>query len=301
MRLRGEKMLPEKILDRYRVTKGDGFKLKDFDPDDFGNVDLSKKDGEDLLELGVKRLSRLQQRLYAEGKWAMLMVLQGIDTAGKDGIIKHVLTGVNPQGVSVHSFKQPSHLELAHDFLWRAYRALPMRGRIGIFNRSYYEDVLVVRVHPDLLNEQNLPPELITKDIWKERYQDINNFERHLARNGTQPIKFFLNISKGEQRQRLLARLEDPDKIWKFSAADVAERRLWDKYQVVYEEMIQKTATERAPWYVVPCNKKWFARLVVAGVLAEHIKALDPSFPKISSDDAAEIDAAHKELLEEKK
>ena len=217
-----------------------------------------------------------------------------------NGIIQHVLTGVNPQGVSVHSFKQPSHLELAHDYLWRAYRLLPMRGRIGIFNRSYYEDVLVVRVHPELLQNQNLPSDLITKDIWKERYQDINNFERHLARNGTVPIKFFLNISRKEQRERLLARLEDPDKMWKFSAADVAERRLWDKYQDVYEDMIRNTATEHAPWYVVPCNKKWFARLVVAAVLSEHIKALDPSFPKMSTEDAAEIDAAHKELLDEK-
>ena len=294
-------MLPKKIIERYRVTKGDGFKLKDFDPDDSGNVDFDKKDGEELLEVGVKRLSRLQQRLYAEGRWAILMVLQGIDTAGKDGIIKHVLTGVNPQGCSVHSFKQPSHLELAHDFLWRANLALPMRGRIGIFNRSYYEDVIVVRVHPELLESQHLPASLITKDIWKERYQDINDFERHLARNGTVPIKFFLNISKKEQRQRLLDRLEDPDKIWKFSAADVAERRLWDKYEEVYEDMIQATATEHAPWYVVPCNKKWFARLVVAGVLAEHIKTLDPSFPKLSSEDAQEVDAAHKELLDEAK
>lgn len=293
-------MLPSTILDRYRVTKGDSFKLKDYDPDDSGNVDFDKRDGQELLEVGVKRLSRLQQRLYAEGRWAVLMVLQGIDTAGKDGIIQHVLTGVNPQGVSVHSFKQPSHLELAHDYLWRAYRLLPMRGRIGIFNRSYYEDVLVVRVHPELLQNQNLPPSLVTKDIWKERYQDINDFERHLARNGTVPIKFFLNISKKEQRERLLARLEDPDKIWKFSAADVAERRLWDKYQSVYEDMIRNTATEHAPWYVVPCNKKWFARLVVAAVLADHIKTLDPSFPKMSSEDAAEVDAAHKELLDEK-
>lgn len=292
-------MLSTKIIERYRVTKGEGFKLKDFDPDDSGNVDFDKKDGQELLEVGVRRLSRLQQRLYAEGRWAVLMVLQGIDTAGKDGIIKHVLTGVNPQGVSVHSFKQPSHIELAHDYLWRANRALPMRGRIGIFNRSYYEEVIVVRVHPDLLEKQNLPPELVTKEIWKERYQDINDFERRLARNGTVPLKFFLNISKKEQRERLLARLEDPDKIWKFSAADVAERRLWDKYQNVYEDMIRATATEYAPWYVVPCNKKWFARLVVAGVLAEHIKALDPSFPKMSSEDAEEVDAAHKELLNE--
>ena len=226
-------MLSEKILERYRVTDGDKFKLKDYDPGDTGDVDFDKKDGKELLEVGVKKLASLQERLYAEGRWAILMVLQGIDTAGKDGAIKHVMSGINPQGCSVHSFKQPSHLELAHDFLWRCNKALPMRGHIGIFNRSYYEETIVVRVHPDLLAKQNIPPKLVTKDIWKERYQDINNFERRLARSGTVPLKFFLNISKEEQLNRLLARVDDPDKNWKFSPYDVAERKLWDQYQPI--------------------------------------------------------------------
>jgi len=294
-------MLPAKIVECYRVTDGDKFKLKDYDPGDTGDVDFDKKDGKEILEVGVKTLARLQERLYAEGKWAILMVLQGIDTAGKDGVIKHVLSGVNPQGCSVHSFKQPSHLELAHDFLWRCTVALPMRGTIGIFNRSYYEETIVVRVHPDLLEKQNIPPKLVTKDIWKERYQDINDWERHLARSGTVPLKFFLNISKEEQLKRLLARVDDPDKNWKFSPYDVAERKLWDQYQEVYEDTIRNTATKHAPWYVVPCDKKWFARLVVAAALAEQMEALDLQFPKVSDEDKKAIEKAHAELLTEKK
>jgi PPK2 family polyphosphate:nucleotide phosphotransferase len=294
-------MLPEKIIERYRVTDGDNFKLEDFDPDDTGDVDFDKKDGKEILEVGVKRLAKLQERLYAEAKWAILMVLQGIDTAGKDGVIKHVLSGVNPQGCSVHSFKRPSHKELAHDFLWRCTVALPMRGHIGIFNRSYYEETLVVRVHPELLEKQNIPEELITKDIWQERYQDINGWECHLVRSGTVPLKFFLNISKKEQLKRLLARVNNPDKNWKFSPYDVAERKLWDKYQEAYEDTIRNTATKHAPWYVVPCNKKWFARLVVATALAEQMQALDPQFPKVSEDEKAAIEKAHKELLAETK
>jgi PPK2 family polyphosphate:nucleotide phosphotransferase len=294
-------MLPEKIIERYRVTDGDEFKLKDFDPDDTANVDFDKKDGKDILEVGVKKLARLQERLYAEGKWAILMVLQGIDTAGKDGVIKHVMSGVNPQGCQVHSFKQPSHLELAHDYLWRCTVALPMRGHIGIFNRSYYEETIVVRVHPELLEKQNIPPKLVTDDIWKERYQDINNWERHLARCGTVPLKFFLNISKKEQLERLLARVDDPDKNWKFSPYDVAERKLWDKYKEAYEDTIRNTATKHAPWYVIPCDKKWFARLVVAGALIEHLEALDLQFPTVSDEDKAAIEKAHAELLAETK
>ncbi|HUU65840.1 MAG TPA: polyphosphate kinase 2 family protein [Methyloceanibacter sp.] len=294
-------MLPSKIIERFRVTNGDGFRLKDFHPSDDGDVDFDKKDGKEILEVGVKRLAKLQERLYAEGRWAILMVLQGIDTAGKDGVIKHVLSGVNPQGCSVHSFKQPSHLELAHDFLWRCNLALPMRGHIGIFNRSYYEETIVVRVHPDLLEKQNIPPKLVTKDIWKERYQDINNFEQRLARSGTVPLKFFLNISKEEQLKRLLARVDDPDKNWKFSPYDVVERKLWDQYQEVYEDTIRNTATEGAPWYVVPCDKKWFARLVVASALAEHMEALDLRFPKVGEDEMKAIEKAHAELLAEKK
>ncbi len=294
-------MLPDKIIERYRVTDGDKFKLKDFDPGDTGDVDFDKQDGKEILEVGVKKLARLQERLYAEGKWAILMVLQGIDTAGKDGVIKHVLSGVNPQGCSVHSFKQPSHLELAHDFLWRCTVALPIRGRIGIFNRSYYEETIVVRVHPELLEKQNIPEKLVTKDIWKERYQDINDWERHLARSGTVPLKFFLNISKEEQLKRLLARVDDPDKTWKFSPYDVEERKLWDQYQEVYEDTIRNTATKHAPWYVVPCDKKWFARLVVAGALIEQLEKLDLEFPKVSDEDMKAIEAAHAELLAETK
>jgi PPK2 family polyphosphate:nucleotide phosphotransferase len=293
-------MLPSKIIERFRVTDGDKFKLKDFDPSDIGDVDFDKQDGKEILEIGVKKLARLQERLYAEGKWAILMVLQGIDTAGKDGVIKHVLSGVNPQGCSVHSFKQPSHLELAHDFLWRCNLALPMRGHIGIFNRSYYEETIVVRVHPELLAKQNIPPQLVTKDIWKERYQDINNFEQRLARSGTVPLKFFLNISKEEQLKRLLARVDDPDKNWKFSPYDVAERKLWDQYQEVYEDTIRNTATKDAPWYVVPCDKKWFARLVVAGALAEHMEALDLKFPTLDQSEMEAIEKAHAELLAQK-
>jgi PPK2 family polyphosphate:nucleotide phosphotransferase len=294
-------MLPDKIIERYRVTDGDKFKLKDFDPGDTGDVDFDKEDGKEILEVGVKKLARLQERLYAEGKWAILMVLQGIDTAGKDGVIKHVLSGVNPQGCSVHSFKQPSHLELAHDFLWRCTVALPIRGRIGIFNRSYYEETIVVRVHPELLEKQNIPEKLVTKDIWKERYQDINDWERHLVRSGTVPLKFFLNISKEEQLKRLLARVDDPDKTWKFSPYDVEERKLWDQYQEVYEDTIRNTATKHAPWYVVPCDKKWFARLVVAGALIEQLEKLDLEFPKVSDEDMKAIEAAHAELLAETK
>jgi PPK2 family polyphosphate:nucleotide phosphotransferase len=294
-------MLPDKIIERYRVTDGDKFKLKDFDPGDTGDVDFDKQDGKEILEVGVKKLAKLQERLYAEGKWAILMVLQGIDTAGKDGVIKHVLSGVNPQGCSVHSFKQPSHLELAHDFLWRCTVALPIRGRIGIFNRSYYEETIVVRVHPELLEKQNIPEKLVTKDIWKERYQDINDWERHLKRSGTVPLKFFLNISKEEQLERLLARVDDPDKTWKFSPYDVEERKLWDQYQEVYEDTIRNTATKHAPWYVVPCDKKWFARLVVAGALIEQLEKLDLEFPKVSDEDMKAIEAAHAELLAEKK
>lgn len=293
-------MLSNKIIERYRVTDGDKFKLKDYDPSDDGDVDFDKRDGKEILEAGVKRLAKLQERLYAEGKWAILMVLQGIDTAGKDGVIKHVLSGVNPQGCSVHSFKQPSSLELAHDFLWRCTVALPIRGRIGIFNRSYYEETIVVRVHPELLEKQNIPEKLVTEDIWKQRYQDINDWERHLVRSGTVPLKFFLNISKDEQLKRLLARVDDPDKNWKFSPYDVAERKLWDKYQEVYEDTIRNTATKHAPWYVVPCDKKWFARLIVAGALAEQLEKLDVKFPKVSQEDMAAIKRAHEELLAEK-
>ena len=294
-------MLPAEIIKRFRVESGKGFKLSDYDPNDTSGLDIGKKDAKELLETGVKRLSKLQERLYAEGKWAILALLQGIDTSGKDGVIKHVLSGVNPQGCEVHSFKQPSSLELAHDFLWRGAVALPGRGRIGIFNRSYYEETVVVRVHPELLEKQNLPSKLVTDDIWKQRYQDINNFELHLARNGTVPIKFYLNISKEEQLERLLARADDPDKRWKFSLYDVAERKLWDKFIAAYEDTISHTATEHAPWYVVPANHKWFSRLLVAAVLVERLEALDLQFPKFDEASVEALAKAQAALREEEK
>jgi len=294
-------MLPSEIIERFRVRKGDGFKLADYDPGDTCGLDIDKKDGKEILEAGVKRLSKLQERLYAEGRWAILMILQGIDTSGKDGVIKHVLSGINPQGCEVTSFKQPSQLELAHDFLWRGTVALPGRGRIGIFNRSYYEETVVVRVHPELLEKQNLPPKLVTDDIWKQRYEDINNFELHLARNGTVPFKFFLNISKEEQLERLLARADDPDKRWKFSLYDVEERKLWDKFIAAYEDTIRHTATEHAPWYVVPADHKWFSRLLVAAVLVERLEALDLQFPKFDEASIEALKKAQAALREEAK
>jgi PPK2 family polyphosphate:nucleotide phosphotransferase len=294
-------MLPSEIIARFRVDKGQGFKLADCDPCDTCGLDIDKKEAKDLLENGVKRLSKLQERLYAEGRWAILAVLQGLDTAGKDGVIKHVLSGVNPQGCEVHSFKAPSSLELAHDYLWRCTLALPARGRIGIFNRSYYEETVVVRVHPELLQKQNLPPKLVTDDIWQQRFEDINNYELHLARNGTVPLKFYLNLSKDEQLKRLLARIDDPDKRWKFNLYDVEERKLWDKFLDVYEDTIRHTATEHAPWYVVPADNKWFSRLVVAAVLVEQMEALDLQFPKFDHDNVDELEKAKADLLEEAK
>jgi PPK2 family polyphosphate:nucleotide phosphotransferase len=292
-------MLPAEIIARFRIDQSSGFKLADCDPGDTCGLDIDKKEAKELLESGVKRLAKLQERLYAEGHWAVLAILQGIDTSGKDGVIKHVLSGVNPQGCEVHSFKQPSSLELAHDFLWRCTVALPARGRIGIFNRSYYEETVVVRVHPELLEKQNLPPKLITGDIWQQRYEDINNFELHLARNGTVPTKFFLNISKDEQLERLLARADDPDKRWKFSLYDVEERKLWDKFIAAYDDTIRHTATAHAPWYVVPDNHKWFSRLLVAAVLVERLEALDLQFPKFDEADAAALEKAQAGLREE--
>jgi PPK2 family polyphosphate:nucleotide phosphotransferase len=294
-------MLPSEIIARFRVDKGSGFKLGDRDPKDTCGLDIEKNDAKELLVTGIKRLSKLQERLYAQGRWAILAILQGLDTAGKDGVIKHVLSGINPQGCEVHSFKQPSSLELAHDFLWRASVALPARGRVGIFNRSYYEETVVVRVHPELLAKQNLPQKLVTGDIWKERYEDINNFEQHLARNGTVPVKFFLHMSKEEQLKRLLARIADPDKRWKFSLYDVEERKLWHKFIEAYDDTIRHTATKHAPWYVVPADRKWFARLVVAAALVERMEALDLQFPKVDEAQLSELKKAEAGLLEEAK
>jgi PPK2 family polyphosphate:nucleotide phosphotransferase len=237
--------------------------------------------------------------LYAQSQWAVLVVLQGMDAAGKDSVIKHVMSGVNPQGCEVHPFKAPSQLELDHDFLWRAAVVLPRRGHIGIFNRSYYEEVLVVRVHKDLLEHQGLPPKLITKDIWTERYEDINAFERHLARSGTLPLKFFLHVSKQEQQKRLLERIDDPAKQWKFNAGDIGERKLWDQYAAAYQDMIRATATEDAPWHVVPADHKWFTRLVIAAAIIERIEAINPKFPTLSEDQVRALASVRAGLAED--
>ena len=278
-------MLPSEILKRYRVRKGADFRLADIEPDDTCGIDIDKADAKALLAEGVKRLSALQERLYADHTYAILIILQALDAAGKDSVIKHVMSGVNPQGCEVHPFKVPSQLELDHDFLWRASLALPRRGHIGIFNRSYYEEVLVVRVHKELLERQGLPPKLITDKIWQERLQDINSFELHLARNGIVPIKFFLHVSKEEQQKRLLERIDDPAKQWKFNAGDVGERKLWDQFMAAYGDMIRATATADAPWYVVPADHKWFTRLVVAAAIVERLEEIDPKFPTL--DEAA--------------
>ena len=283
-------MLPTEITKRFRIADGRKFRLADIDPSDTCGIDIEKSEAKALLAKGAKHLSDLQERLYAENQWAILVVLQGLDAAGKDSVIKHVLSEVNPQGCDVHSFKAPSQLELDHDFLWRASIVLPWRGHIGIFNRSYYEEVLVVRVHPEFLARQGLPPKLVTKDIWQERYEDSNAFELHLARNGIAPLKFFLHVSREEQRKRLLERLDDPAKQWKFNAADVGESKLWDQYMGAFEEMVRGTATEAAPWYVVPADHKWFSRLVVAAAIVERLEAIDPKFPKL--DEAEQRDIA---------
>lgn len=284
-------MPPAEITKRFRVSDGRKFRLADIDPSDTCGIDIEKSEGKALLAKGTKRLAELQERLYAEHQWAILVVLQGLDASGKDSVIKHVMSEVNPQGCDVHSFKAPSQLELDHDFLWRASIVLPRRGHIGIFNRSYYEEVLVVRVHPEFLNRQGLPPKLITKNIWQERYEDINAFELHLARNGIAPLKFFLNVSREAQRKRLLERLDDPAKQWKFNAADVGESKLWDQYMSAYEELVRGTATEAAPWYVVPADQKWFSRLVVAAAIVERLEAIDPKFPKLDEAELRDIAA----------
>jgi PPK2 family polyphosphate:nucleotide phosphotransferase len=292
-------MLPTEITKCFRVHKGKKFALADYDPKETCGLDIEKAEAKELLAAGVKRLAKLQEKLYAEHRWSILVIVQGLDTAGKDGVIKHVMSGVNPQGCEVHSFKVPSQIELDHDFLWRSTIALPRRGHIGIFNRSYYEEVLVVRVHKELLDKQNLPPQLITKNIWNERYEDINAFERHLLRNGTVPIKFFLNVSKKEQKKRLLARLDHPDKQWKFNPGDVEERRLWDQLTTAYDDMIAGTATDEAPWHVIPADNKWFTRLAVAAAIVERIEAIDPKYPALDDKAKGALEAARVVLSKE--
>ena len=273
----------------YRVDDGRKFHLKDFDPGDSSGL-KSKKHAEKELIRGIERLSDLQDKLYAQDRWAILLIFQAMDAAGKDGAIKHVMSGVNPQGCEVYSFKQPSAEELNHDFLWRTSKCVPERGRIGIFNRSYYEEVLIVRVHKELLARERTPPSLVTKNIWNERFSDINAYEHYLWRNGVVIRKFFLNLSKQEQKKRFLSRLDEPVKNWKFSASDVTERERWHEYMAAYEEMIQRTATAHAPWYVVPADKKWYSRLVVADAIISAMEDLNLRYPIVGA-------AKHKELL----
>jgi PPK2 family polyphosphate:nucleotide phosphotransferase len=269
------------LTERYRIDKPDKFRLSDFDPEDCAGMDIDKDEAKTMLADGVKRLSELQEKLYAQDRWSVLLVFQAMDGAGKDSVIKHVMSGINPQGCQVFSFKAPSPQELDHDFLWRTTICLPERGRIGIFNRSYYEEVLVVRVHPEILAKQRLPSSLVTKDIWQQRFNDIRDHERYLAHNGTLILKFFLHVSKDEQAKRFLERLDEPEKNWKFNPGDLGERKLWDKYMSCYEDMIRETSRAHAPWFVIPADKKWFTRLAVAASIVKGIETLDLSFPKI--------------------
>jgi PPK2 family polyphosphate:nucleotide phosphotransferase len=279
----------------YRVGDAKKFRLSEADPADTWRL-KSKDHAQGWLEEGASRLSELQSLLYAQNKWSLLLIFQAMDAAGKDGTIKHVMSGVNPQGCQVYSFKVPSDEDLNHDFLWRSNKCLPERGRIGIFNRSYYEEVLVVRVHPELLGRQKIPSSLVTKDIWLERYQDISNFEDYLSRNGVLIRKFFLHLSKKEQKERLLSRLEEPDKNWKFSMADLHERKHWDDYMEAYEKMIRHTATDKAPWYVVPADHKWFTRLVVAEVIVDALESLHLSYPEVDRAKQKELAAVRRAL-----
>lgn len=292
--------IAHRFADPFRVDKGKRFRLRDYDPED--TLDLTSNDKEragEALQLGVETLSELQERLYAQDKWAVLLIFQAMDAAGKDGVIKHVMSGVNPQGCQVCSFKAPTSEELDHDFLWRCSRHLPERGRIGIFNRSYYEETLVVRVRPELLHHQKLPPELIGKNIWAERFQDIRAYERYLSRNGILVRKFFLHVSKKEQKRRFLERLNEPEKNWKFSSADVAERQRWPDYMEAYEETIRNTATPECPWYVVPADNKWFTRIVVAAAVIDALTSLNLEFPHVDESARRRLAQARKQLEKE--
>jgi PPK2 family polyphosphate:nucleotide phosphotransferase len=292
-------MKTEKLAKMFRVDDGKDFRLKDYDPADTAHL-RSKEHAEEAVQESVARTADLQDRLYAQDRWALLLIFQAMDAAGKDGAIKHVMSGVNPQGCQVFSFKAPSPPELEHDFLWRTTRDLPERGRIGIFNRSYYEEVLVVRVHPELLKNEHIPEPLVGKHLWEERFEDICCFERHMHRSGTVIRKFFLNVSKKEQKKRFLARLEEPEKNWKFSAGDIHERKYWDDYQKAYEEMITATSTEDAPWYVVPADNKWFTRLVISSVVVDTLESLDLAYPKVDEAKKKELEEAKKVLLSKK-
>jgi len=290
----------EKMLKRCRIEDGKGFRLKDHDPAETHGLESElKPQSKQLLAHGVEELSRLQDVLAAQDRWGLLVILQAMDAAGKDGTIKHVMSGVNPQGVQVTSFKVPTTEELSHGYLWRTSQHAPGRGKIGIFNRSYYEEVLVVRVHREALENEKLPKQLVTKRIWEERYEDIRNFERYLTRNGIAVVKFFLHVSKKEQKRRFMERLDTPEKNWKFSAADVRERGFWDAYQEAYEDAIRETASEHAPWYVVPADHKWFARLVVAQALVDTLKKMDLKYPKVSREQKKALAEARRQLEKE--
>jgi PPK2 family polyphosphate:nucleotide phosphotransferase len=300
-------MPKQKVLDLigkyvapYRITKGKGFRLKDYDPGDTCGLRLDKGEATDLLHGGSAWLAEEQDMLYAQDRWSLLLVFQAMDAAGKDGTIKHVMSGVNPQGCQVFSFKQPSSEELDHDFMWRYIRCLPERGRIGIFNRSYYEEVLVVRVHHELLERQKLPPSLVSKRTWDERLADIAHFEDYVARQGTKILKFFLHVSHNEQKKRFMDRLDEPEKNWKFSASDVEERKFWRDYMYAFEEAIRATASKHAPWFVVPADNKWFSRLLVAAAIAEAMASLDLAYPKLDAVKKKELAAVRVALSRER-
>jgi PPK2 family polyphosphate:nucleotide phosphotransferase len=299
MKYRKQIKIAARLAEPCCVSDGDKFRLKDHDTSDTGEV-KDNEQGQTIMDHRAGLLSNLQEKLYAQDRWALLLVIQAMDAAGKDGVIKHVMSGVNPQGCDVHSFKTPSTEELNHDYLWRAHSRVPERGMIGIFNRSYYEEVLVVRVHPTLLEAQKLPDSLITKHIWEQRYEDINAFEHYLTRNGVVIRKFFLHVSKKEQKKRFLERLEDSKKNWKFSMADVKERGYWKDYQEAYEELIQNTATKHAPWYVVPADNKWYTQLIVASAIISTLEELDLSFPDVDKDKKTELESVRESLLHEK-
>ena len=300
--------MPRKeILDRirkyvhpFRITKGKGFRLKDFDPGETCGLKLDKGEAAELLQRGIAWLAEEQDMLYAQDRWSLLLVFQALDAAGKDGTIKHVMSGVNPQGCQVFSFKQPSSEELNHDFMWRYVRSLPERGRIGIFNRSYYEEVLVVRVHPEILKRQKLPPVVVGKEIWDERLADIARFEDYATRQGTKILKFFLHVSRNEQKKRFLERLDEPEKNWKFSASDVQERKFWSDYMHAFEEAIRATASKHAPWFVVPADNKWFTRLVVAAAIVDAMETLNLAYPKVDAAKKKQLAAARVALSRER-
>ena len=286
------------LAEPFRVNRGEKFRLKDFDPGDtLGLTSADKPRAKEALAIGIQALAELQDKLYAQDHWGVLLIFQAMDAAGKDGVIKHVMSGVNPQGCEVNSFKAPSAEDLDHDYLWRCMKVLPNRGHIGIFNRSYYEETLIVRVHPEYLTRQRLPPRLVTKNIWQERFQDIRGFERYLTRNGILVRKFFLHVSKKEQKRRFLERIENPEKNWKFSSTDAAEREHWDAYMVAYEKMIQNTATKDSPWYVVPADNKWFTRAVVSAAVIDALASLDLAYPKVGPAKLKELAAAKRALL----